>query len=213
MKERLTRAQKRERTYEELISAAERLFTERGFHASTVDEIAFEAGYTKGAVYSNFDSKEDLFFAVYERRAEKAVAEIEEVLRENGPAAGLELLASDAARRRGGAEDGWLAVFFEFWAHVVRRPELRERFAKIHREALEPMAAAVERFAGERGIPMAIEVRGLNVAMNAMVLGLSLERLTQPDVVDAGLGARMVRLVIEDLERGGFVGAREGRKE
>ena len=213
MKERLTRAQKRERTYEELISAAERLFTERGFHASTVDEIAFEAGYTKGAVYSNFDSKEDLFFAVYERRAEKAVAEIEEVLRENGPAAGLELLASDAARRRGGAEDGWLAVFFEFWAHVVRRPELRERFAKIHREALEPMAAAVERFAGERGIPMAIEVRGLNVAMNAMVLGLSLERLTQPDVVDAGLGARMVRLVIEDLERGGFVGAREDRKE
>jgi AcrR family transcriptional regulator len=213
MKERLTRAQKRERTYEELISAAERLFVERGFHASTVDEIAFEAGYTKGAVYSNFDSKEDLFFAVYERRAEKAVAEIEEVLRENGPAAGLELLASDAARRRGGAEDGWLAVFFEFWAHVVRRPELRERFAKIHREALEPMAAAVERFAGERGIPIAIEVRGLNVAMNAMVLGLSLERLTQPDVVDAGLGARMVRLVIEDLERGGFVGAREDRKE
>jgi hypothetical protein len=96
---------------------------------------------------------------------------------------------------------------------VVRRPELREWFAKIHREALEPMAAAVERFAGEPGIPMAIEVRGLNVAINAMVLGLSLELLTQPDVVDAGLGARMVRLVIDNLERGGFVGAREDRKE
>ena len=49
MKERLTRAQKRERTCEGLISAAERLFTERGFHASTVDEIAFEADCTKGA--------------------------------------------------------------------------------------------------------------------------------------------------------------------
>ena len=49
--------------------------------------------------------------------------------------------------------------------------------------------------------------------MNAMVLGLSLERLTQPDLVDVGLGARMVRLVLEDLERGGFVGASEDRKE
>src|SRR5829696_7979584 len=68
MKKRLTRAEKRERTYEELISAAERLFIEQGFHATSVDEIALEAGYTKGAVYSNFDSKEDLFFAVYERR-------------------------------------------------------------------------------------------------------------------------------------------------
>jgi AcrR family transcriptional regulator len=213
MTKRLTRAEKRERTYEELLLAAEKLFVERGFHATSVDEIAFEAGYTKGAVYSNFESKEDLFFAVYERRAERAMAEIEEVLVENGPAAGLEVLASDAARRRGGADDGWLAVFFEFWAHVVRRPELRERFARIHGRALEPMAAAVERFAGERGISIPVEARSLNVAMNAMVLGLSLERLTQPDVVDAGLGARMVRLVLEDLERGGFVGALEDRKE
>jgi AcrR family transcriptional regulator len=213
MKKRLTRAQKRERTYEGLISAAERLFVERGFHASTVDEIALEAGFTKGAVYSNFESKEELFFAVYERRAERALAEIDEVLGENGPAAGLEHLASDAARRRGGAEDGWLAVFFEFWAHVVRRPELRDRFARIHSRALEPMAGAVERFAGERGISIPVGAHSLNVAMNAMVLGLSLERLTQPEVVDVGLGARMVRLVLEDLERGGFVGASEHRKE
>src|SRR5215204_39528 len=165
MKKRLTRAQKRERTYEELVSSAERLFTERGFHASTVDEIALEAGYTKGAVYSNFASKEDLFFAVYERRAGRAMAEIEEVLDENGPAAGLEVLASDAARRRGGVEDGWLAVFFEFWAHVVRRPELRDRFARIHGRVLEPMAAAAERFVEERGISIPVAARSPNVAM------------------------------------------------
>src|SRR5918995_7025815 len=111
MKKRLTRAEKRERTHEELLLAAEKLFVERGFHATSVDEIAFEAGYTKGAVYSNFESKEDLFFAVYERRAERAVAEVEQILRENEPITGLELLASDAAHRRG-RDDGWLSVFF-----------------------------------------------------------------------------------------------------
>lgn len=212
MKKRLTRAEKRERTYEELLLAAEKLFVERGFHATSVDEIAFEAGYTKGAVYSNFESKEDLFFAVYERRADRGLAEVEQILRENGPAAGLELLASDAAQRRG-REDGWLAVYFEFWAHVVRRPELRQRFAKIHGRVAEPMTAAVERLAEERGIVMPVDARSFNVAMIAMVSGLSLERLTQPDVVDVGLGARMVRLVLEDLGRDGVARAPEDRKE
>jgi hypothetical protein len=50
---------------------------------------------------------------------------------------------------------------------------------------------------------MPVEAQGLNVAMIAMVSGLSLERLTQPDVVDVSLGARMVRLVLEDLGRDG----------
>ena len=212
MKKRLTRAEKRERTYEELLLAAEKLFVERGFHATSVDEIAFEAGYTKGAVYSNFESKEDLFFAVYERRADRGLAEVEQILRENGPVEGLELLASDAAQRRG-REDGWLAVYFEFWAHVVRRPELRQRFAKIHGRVAEPMTAAVERLAEERGIVMPVDARSFNVAMIAMVSGLSLERLTQPDVVDVGLGARMVRLVLEDLGRDGVARAPEDRKE
>ena len=209
MRQRLTRAEKRERTREELIAAAERLFTERGFHATSVDEIALEAGYTKGAVYSNFESKEDLFFAVYEQRAERAVAEIEGVIGEAGPAAGLERLASELAQRRG-RDDGWLAVFFEFWAHVVRHPELRERFAEIHARAADPFVAAVERLAAERGIELPVEARRLTMAMNAMQFGLSLERLTQPEVVDVTLGARMVRLVFEDLERGG--GARDGKE-
>lgn len=209
MKKRLSRVERRERTREELISAAEKLFVARGFHATSVDEIAWEAGYTKGAVYSNFESKEDLFFAVYERRADLAVADIERMIEEAGPAAGLERLASEVAQRRG-RDDGWLAVFFEFWAHAVRNAELRVRFAGIHSRVLEPLVAAVERFADERGIEMPVDARRLNVAMNAMQLGLSLERLTQPEVVDVTLGARMVRLVLEDLERGGA--AREGEE-
>ena len=68
----LTRAERRERTQDDLIEAADRAFVESGFHATSLDQIAAAAGYTKGAVYSNFASKEDLFFAVYERRAAAA---------------------------------------------------------------------------------------------------------------------------------------------
>ena len=76
---RLTRAERREQTRDDLIAAADRLFVEGGFHATSLDQIAAAAGYTKGAVYSNFASKEDLFFAVYERRAEVSQAQMREL--------------------------------------------------------------------------------------------------------------------------------------
>ena len=72
----LSRAERREQTRDDLIAAADRLFVEGGFHATSLDQIAAAAGYTKGAVYSNFASKEDLFFAVYERRAGVAEAQL-----------------------------------------------------------------------------------------------------------------------------------------
>lgn len=199
MKQRLSRAEKRERTRRELIEAAERLFTERGFQATSVDEIALEAGYTKGAVYSNFESKEDLFFVVYEGRVDRVLGRIEQVLREADPATGVQRLSFELAQRRG-RDDGWLAVFFEFWAHVVRHPELRERFARTHARAQAPFVAAFERFAEERGVDLPIGARQLTVAMYALQTGLSLERLTQPDVVDVGLGTRMDRFMFEVLE-------------
>jgi AcrR family transcriptional regulator len=198
---RLSRAERRERTREELLAAAEALFTTRGFHATTVDEVAAEAGYTRGAVYSNFTSKEDLFFAVYERRVEQTLAQVRAVLDEQGSAGGLERLAVDTTGRRG-RDDGWLAVFIEFWAHVLRHPELRERFARIHRRAGEPFAAAVQQVADERGLALPMDATQLALAWYAMLVGLALERLTQPQVVDTALGGRMQRLLWEVLERG-----------
>ena len=147
---RLSRAERRQQTREELISAAEACFVSRGFHASSVDEVAERAGYTKGAVYSNFASKEDLFFAVYERRVEQVLTEVVPGLRQAGAERAFDWLATATIERRD-RDDGWLAVFFEFWAHVLRHPELRERFAAIHARFLEPLAEAVRQLAEDRG--------------------------------------------------------------
>jgi AcrR family transcriptional regulator len=191
----MTRAETREQTREAVVAAADALFVERGFHASSVGDIAAAAGYTKGAVYSNFASKEDVFFAVYERRARRGAAEMERVL-SAGLVEGFDALTLAAARRRGTtSEDGWLATFFEFWAHVVRRPPLRERFAEIHARAHAPIVAALER----HGAPAGPDLRRRVVAVYAMQLGLSLERLTQPDLVDEQLGARMGRVFLEEI--------------
>jgi AcrR family transcriptional regulator len=177
-----TRAERKARTRTQLIAAAERLFKRDGFHATSVDLVADEAGYTKGAVYSNFASKEDLFFAVYERRLDERIAELHR-LADEAPSARASLRASvETAGRRG--EDGWMAVFFEFWAHVLRHPEHRERFAALHRRALEPFVRGVEEFAREEGIEPPLPPALLATAHLALGNGLQLERLTRPEEVD-----------------------------
>jgi AcrR family transcriptional regulator len=195
---RLSRAERREQTRQELVVAAEACFVTRGFHATSVDEVAERAGYTKGAVYSNFAAKEDLFFAVYERRVERVVTEVAPGLRQAGAQQALDWLATTTIERRD-HNDGWLAVFSEFWGHVVRHPELRERFAAIHARFLELLAEAVRQVAEDRGLTLPTDLTASQVALawNAMEVGLGLERLTQPQTVDVALARRMGRLLLD----------------
>jgi AcrR family transcriptional regulator len=202
MRTALTRADRQARTRDELVEAADRLFTEQGFHATSVDTVADAAGYTKGAVYSNFASKEDLFFAVYERRVDRRVEQMEATIAgAETTYAGMEKLIAGLERRR---DDGWLAVFFEFWAHVLRHPELRERFVEQHRRGVEPIVHAHRRIAEERGDRLPEDPAKLATARLAMHTGLQLERLTQPELVDEGLAVRMLRLAIEEGGRDGL---------
>ena len=195
---RMSRAERREQTRQELLTAAEACFVTDGFHATSVDQVAERAGYTKGAVYSNFAAKEDLFFAVYERRVERVLTEVAPGLRQAGAEHAIDWLATTAIERRD-RDDGWLAVFFEFWAHVLRHPELRDRFAAIHARFLELQAEAVRQLADDRGLALPTDVTASQVALawNAMEVGLGLERLTQPQTVDAVMARRMGWLLLD----------------
>ena len=195
MRTAMTRADRQARTREELVEAADRLFTKNGFHATSVDAVADAAGYTKGAVYSNFESKEDLFFAVYERRVDRRIEDMEAMFAAaDSTYGGLQDLIASLRHTR---DEGWLAVFFEFWAHVLRHPELRARFAEHHRRGMEPIVAAHRRMAAERGTGLPEDAEKLAAAGLAMQTGLQLERLTQPELVDEGLAVRMLGLVTD----------------
>jgi AcrR family transcriptional regulator len=195
-----TRAERQSQTRTDLIDAAERLFTGQGFHATSLDAVAAEAGYTKGAVYSNFSSKEDVFFAVYERRVGRFLPELERALAA-GPDAGAALLSVTATHGalREREQDGWLAVFLEFWTHVLRHPEHRARFAAIHGRYLEPIRAGVERWAVEHDVALPVDAERLTVALTVQITGLGLERLTQPELIDAGLTEQVQRLWMDGL--------------
>lgn len=186
-----TRAERQARTRTELVDAAERLFSGQGFHATSLDSVADAAGYTKGAVYSNFASKEDLFFAVYERRVDRHVEQIRPVLARarDGDGDLARALAEIAGRRE--HDTGWLAVFLEFWTHALRHPEHRERFAAAHARAAEPFADALS---AVRGLRLQIEPRHVAMAGFALATGMGLERLTRPDDVDVELAVRVQEL-------------------
>ncbi|HEV2998885.1 MAG TPA: TetR/AcrR family transcriptional regulator, partial [Solirubrobacteraceae bacterium] len=123
---RLTREQSKALTRERLLAAARGVFASRGFHGASVEEIAAEAGYSTGALYSNFGGKEDLFLALMEHEIDAYSQEI---------AAGLDELSSVAERARDGArhwmqiverEPEMLMLFVEFWAYAARDPRARE---------------------------------------------------------------------------------------
>jgi AcrR family transcriptional regulator len=192
--------ERREKTRQDLLTAAETCFVTRGFHATSVDEVAERAGYTKGAVYSNFASKEDLFFGVYQRRVDHVLIDVVPGLCEVRPERAFDWFATGTIQRRD-SDDGWLAVFFEFWAHVLRHPELRARFAACHARFLEPLTDGVRQLAEERGRALPSDVTPFQVvlAWNAMEVGLGLERLTQPQDVDVELARRMGWLLLDAI--------------
>ena len=183
----MSRAERKAQTRGELLDAAMRLFCARGFHATSLDLVAAEAGYTKGAVYSNFASKEDLFFALYEQRVEETVPRLRAALSAGEDP--QDIARAVVGRRRGG-DDGWLAVFFEFWAHVLRNPELRGRFEALHRQAREPLVEAARRLGLGR------DPETWTVAAYAMVTGLSLEQLTDPALDASALAGAMLESMI-----------------
>jgi AcrR family transcriptional regulator len=176
-----TRLERKIQTRSDLIAAAQRLFMRDGFHATSVGAIADEAGYTTGAVYSNFVDKEDLFFAVYEQRVIARATELNRLLDE-APSATAAVRGWVETLR--GREDGWLAVFFEFWAHVLRHPEQRERFAELHRRALEPFVRAAGKLADEQRVAPPLPPALMATAQLALVTGMQLERLTRPEEID-----------------------------
>src|SRR6195256_6729824 len=104
---RMTREQSKANTRERLLAAARNAFASSGFHGASVEEIASKAGFSTGALYSNFDGKEDLFLVLMEREIDEHAREISEAVRAR---------ASVAERATGGARR-WMTM-------IQREPEL-----------------------------------------------------------------------------------------
>src|SRR6202453_2955495 len=120
-------------TRRKLLLAAEQTFARDGYEAARLEDIAARAGYTRGAFYANFASKEDIFFALLEQTVERRIAEVNELLeRHDNPQQRLRALREHYAQI---AKDRRLALLsLEFKLFAVRHPEAHARLWARQRE-------------------------------------------------------------------------------
>jgi AcrR family transcriptional regulator len=181
--ERLSRARQNDRNRALLLSAALRVFLTRGYHAATLEQIAEEAGFSKGAVYSRFGSKADMFLALLTdrigaRAAQNASAVAE--LASSGTVAGLIELAWQAER----ATPGWRLLVTEFRVLAARDPALNRRYATAHATTVDGIASVLSAMAERDGISLAVPARRLAELLLAIETGIALEQLASPDAID-----------------------------
>ena len=181
MRPRLSRAERKQQTRAELLAAAQRVFLRNGFHGASMSEIAEDAGYTFGAVYSNFQNKDDLFLAVIDAEEQRRVPlHVDFLLDAPSLEEGLRASAREYAQYAQEHPD-WTAVYVEFWTHASRRPELRREVAERHERLIETVTGLVEEFARRWGVEFKFPAREVVRGTYALSRGVGLERLVDPE--------------------------------
>jgi AcrR family transcriptional regulator len=149
---RLSRAEQNERNRALVLAAARRTFLARGYHAASLDEIADEAGFSRGVVQSRFGNKADLFLALLEERIAERAAQNARVAEHLSGDEGLAALASHATRRNE-AELNWGLLLIEFRAHAARDPVLSQRYAAVHARTMQGIADVITALYQRAGQP------------------------------------------------------------
>lgn len=195
MSEVLTRKETQKRTHERLIEAAAKVFARHGYHRATVSEIASEAGFTVGALYSNFSGKEELFLAIADRQVEARVAEVRAIAtaaESPEPSANAaEMLCAFLER-----DPDWPLLFYEFWSLSVRNPELQDELTKRRDAIRDALAEVLERVARQIGFELRFPAPMLATAIAASLNGLAFERAADPEALPDEVFAEFVTAVL-----------------
>jgi len=207
---RMTREQSRAQTRERLLAAARGVFARSGFHGASVEEIASEAGYSTGALYSNFDGKEDLFLVLMEREIDEHAREIEEAVGAR---------SSIAERAAGGARQ-WmtmierdaelLLLFMEFWAYGVRDRQVREKVAERFAQMRGVLTRLIADGARELELELTMPAEQLAVAIDALADGIARQKLADPEAVPDELMGTVLSLLLSAATRPASTGGEPG---
>jgi AcrR family transcriptional regulator len=198
--EPLTAERRRQQTREYLLRAAGQVFAERGYHAASIDEIAAAAGYTKGAVYSNFKNKEELFLALIE----SAYSRERESVRQAYAASEVpadERLEDFVGLIVDGVENvpsNWGTLYLEFSLYAMRNPSARDRLNEVENADIEAVAEFIRDGRAE------LDMDHVRVAriITALFRGLSLMRELAPEVVGPEFMADALTFVARALRPG-----------
>lgn len=188
-------------TRERILAAAGRVFARKGYLAASLDQVAQDAGMTKGAIYWHFRSKSDLFFALLDTRfrlhTEPLSAEVQRAAAAGDPKGAITAILQDILRRLREDED-WPRLYLEFMGQA-RDAEVRARLARYYDESWSLAALLIEHMKQAGVYPPDIDARSLAVFWSALVDGLLLSWLANPSQVDHD---RLATVFVDLLWRG-----------
>jgi AcrR family transcriptional regulator len=182
--EPLTPERRRAMTRQHLLEAAAIVFARKGFHEATLDEVAATAGFSKGAVYSNFKSKDDLFVELLDDRIDREFAVVSEVL-ESGSHEKTEQFPRirDIVRSDMFWSEDFVALWMEFVLYARRNPEAQAKLAASIERSREQVRRLIEHEYAAVGGTSKYPTRDLAEISLALFNGLGIVRLANPGAV------------------------------
>jgi AcrR family transcriptional regulator len=183
-RQRLTRAQARRRTRERLLAAAAPVFAGKGFAGASVEEIAESAGFSIGALYANFASKEELFLELLSGCRGDLIAQAAQAVRAGGSGSGqaaadLSRLLTEAVR----TGPSFALLHSEFWMYAMRNPRVLQAIGDRADSPRRSLEALVGRERHQRGAPPEASAPAVAAVVAAMFGGLARQRLLNPSTV------------------------------
>jgi AcrR family transcriptional regulator len=194
---RLSRPEQQAQTRAALLEAAARVFVERGFAGASVEAITGAAGYSRGAFYSNFESKEQLFAELLQQRVyERYSAMAQDAKAPRGERPDMREVGEQLAAIQGAGEGRWLfRLWLELLAHAGRDERFREIAGAFWRANRKASAEAIAAAFAEQGTSPPVAADHLASAMIALDIGLAIQHFADPDAVPLELYPELYELL------------------
>ena len=181
-KVRLTREQSRDQTRQRLLDAAQSIFVAKGFVATSVEDIAEQAGYTRGAFYSNFSSKSELFLQLLRRDHETVMSDMRAIFEDGESRPQMEARVLEYYSTHFRQNDCFL-LWMEGKLQAVRDPEFREGFLACMRELRAAVTDYVQQFSARVGTPLRMPPEQMALGLLALSDGMQFSYAFDPQAV------------------------------
>jgi AcrR family transcriptional regulator len=192
---------RREEVRRRLLEAAAQVFAQRGYAGARLDEIANVAGFTKGAVYSNFSGKHALLVELIDQhlRREFEVRE-QDVKSKRRPERAVEDIA-DAYAHAIVENSTWSRLMVELGQQAGYDEEVRDAYLEARRGLRQQLAERLAVAAGNVGLEFTVPAEQVALSLQSLRLGLSLEHGTDPEQVDLSTVRTVIAAVLRGLVR------------
>lgn len=196
MSPRLTRAQAQAQTRERLLQAAAQVFALRGFAGATLENIAEQAEFSRGAVYAHFANKEELFLALIDLCLAEQEQALRAIFQQDVPFRDQIMEASRWSPHLLEHPRDWLILTTEFWLHALRHPHVQEKLAIRYQQQRQTIAALVVQTSEQQARTLLAPAEQLAEAIVALLNGLAMRALIVPEQLPETLPATMLAVLL-----------------